>query len=232
MAESKSTLSIKDLAKKYISEVLIIFIGISISFLFDEWRDNRKDHETAHKNLTFLRSNLVKDTLILTGMMKMDRNLARSVEKLCYFKQDDEILDSINFYIDNSVTYMEFKANMMAYEEIKQNAQTSLIENDSLKIAFLSYYTSIVPYCNEWCTVEKTQILNELIPELSNYLPIVEDKFNVVSAKEKAKALKIKKVRNLMLTNLGYKQATINAMDLTKNMAKKLIKRIDKVLEK
>ena len=62
MEERKSKNIFKVILEKYVSEILVIFIGISISFLFDEWRDNRRDDETVEKHLTFLRANLVSGT--------------------------------------------------------------------------------------------------------------------------------------------------------------------------
>ncbi|MBU6341311.1 MAG: hypothetical protein KGS48_07455, partial [Bacteroidetes bacterium] len=169
MTENKAKQSIINALKKYLFEVLTIFIGISISFLFDEWRENRKDEEIARKNLIFLRSNLVQDTLILTGMTEIGKASIYSINKLIYFNKDSEISDSLNAYIDKAAGYLDFKPNQMAYEEIKQTGNTSLIKNDTLKRSFLSYYTIIAPYSVEWCAVDKNQTMTQLVPEMSNY---------------------------------------------------------------
>ena len=96
MTEKNAGPRLKNALKKYVSEILIIFIGISSSFLFDEWRENRKDDETAKKHLTILRANLIQDTFLLTGMIDIGKKLVKSVNKLTYFKLDAEISDSIN----------------------------------------------------------------------------------------------------------------------------------------
>jgi len=228
MAKTKQ--SIRDLLKKYISEVLIIFIGISISFLFDEWRNNRKDDETIQKHLTVLRTNLIQDTLVLTGMIENGIKLVQSTNKLIYFKVDSEISDSIDYHIDNAASYLVFKSNQTAYEEIKQTGQTNLIKNDSLKRAFLSYYTLVVPYCNEWTTVDKTQTMTALIPEMSIYFPVVPDTLNIVPPQEKIKSLRLRKLRNLLLTSAAYKKESINTLIFTKGYAKNLLKRTEREL--
>lgn len=109
----------KVILEKYISEILVIFIGISISFFFDEWRESRRDDETIRKHLTFLRKNLVEDTLQLTIWTNQGNLLINSINKLAYFKSDSEIQDSINFHIDKAASYLFFKPNQMAYEEIR-----------------------------------------------------------------------------------------------------------------
>ncbi|ADB39066.1 hypothetical protein [Spirosoma linguale] len=232
MEESKTKNSIRDILGKYISEILVIFIGISISFFFDEWRDNRKDDETVKKHLTFLKTNLAEDTLKLTTYINHGNRLVNSINKLAYFKKDSEITDKIDFYIDNAASYLAFKSNQMAYEEIKQTAHTNLIKNDSLRTLFLSYYTVKIPYCTEWCKIDEIHTMTQVIPEMSIYFPVVVDSLNLVSSQEKVKALRLKKIRNLLLANSTYKKATMDAFISAKKAAINLLKEIDDELKK
>lgn len=164
-------------------------------------------------------------------MIDIGKKSVHSINKLIYFKHDSEISDSINAHIDKAAGYLDFKPNQMAYEEIKQTGNTSLIKNDTLKRSFLSYYTFVTPYCNEWTAVDKMQTMTQLIPEISIYFPVVVDTSNVVSVQEKIKSLKIRKVRNLLIMNAAYKQEVINTFMFTKEAAKKLLKRIDDALK-
>ncbi len=232
MEEKKTKYSFKVILEKYVSEILVIFIGISISFFFDEWRENRRDEETIKKHLTFLRTNLIQDTIQLTGMINYGNQFVKSTGKLTYFKHESEITDSISFHIDNAASYLTFKPNQMAYEEIRQTAHTNLINNDSLKVLFLSYYTSIIPNCIEWCKVDETHTMTQLIPEMTLYFPVVIDSSNIISSSEKAKALRQKKVRNLLITNAAYKKATINIFAFTKKYTIHLLKKVDEELNK
>jgi hypothetical protein len=232
MEERKKNHPLKVILEKYISEILVIFIGISISFFFDEWRENRSNDETIKKHLTVLRTNLVQDTLKLTFMINNGNKFVKSINKLTYFKLDSEITDSLNFHIDNTASYLAFKSNQMAYEEIRQTAHTNLIKNDSLRTLFLSYYTAIIPYCAEWCKVDETHTMTQLIPEMSIYFPVVVDSLNIVSSQEKAKFLRLKKMRNLLLTNAAYKKEAINVFVFTKKATINLLKKVDVALKK
>ena len=232
MEERKEKRLFKVILEKYISEILVIFIGISISFFFDEWRENRRDDEIVKKHLTVLRTNLVQDTLKLTIMIKHGSKLVNSINKLTYFKRDSEIKDNISFHIDNAASYLVFKPNQMAYEEIRQTAHTNLIKNDSLKTLFLSYYTSTIPYCTEWCKVDETHTMTQLIPEMSIHFPVVIDSLNIVSSQEKIKALRLKKLRNLLLANAIYKKEAITTFVATKKATINLLKKVDDELKK
>ena len=227
MEERKNKSHFKNTLKKYISEILVIFIGISISFFFDEWRDSKEDEEIIKKHLTILRTNLIQDTLNLTLRIKSGNKLVSSINKLTYFKSDSEIIDSIDFYIDKAASYSYFKPNQMAYEEIKQTGHTNLIKNDSLRTLFLYYYTSIIPFSTEWCKIDETHTMTQLIPVMSIYFPVVADTSNAITSQEKIKALRLKRIRNLLLANCVYKKEAINTFVSTKIVTVALLKKVD-----
>jgi hypothetical protein len=232
MSEQPTNRKLKDTVLQYVFEIIVIFIGISISFLFDEWRDNRKDRELERKHLMDVKSNLQQDTFLLSQMMANSKIFANCSRKLATFKNDSEISDSLDFYIDNASSYSLLQTNHMAYEEIKQTGHSSLITNDSLKKFILQHYTLIIPYGEEWGNIDKNYTLTQIIPEMSNYFPVVSDTTNMVAASQKIKALRIQKLRNLLLNSATYKQEAEKVFTTTKIYSEKLIKRIEKELEK
>ena len=48
---------------KYLFEVLAIFVGITLSFMVDEWREDKQNREETVKALKMIREDLVQDTL-------------------------------------------------------------------------------------------------------------------------------------------------------------------------
>jgi hypothetical protein len=232
MSEQPTNRKLKDVLIPYLFEIIVIFIGISISFLFDEWRDNRKDRELERKHLMDLKSNLQQDTFLMSRMIEGGKDFVHSSRKLATFKNDKDILDSLDFHIDNAASYLLLKTNKTAYEEIKQTGHTGLITNDSLKKIILQHYTLVIPQGEEWGDIDKNYTMTYIVPEMSNYFPIVMDTTNMVSASQKVKALRIQKLRNLLLNNAIYKQETVKSFMRTKLYSEKLIKRIEDELKK
>lgn len=222
----------KDTLKKYLSEVVAIFIGISISFWFDEWRDARKDREMEQKILQNLKENLMQDTLLLGGTSRMLGIMIEGSEKLIHFKNDADITDSVSFYIDMAASYTGVLTNQTTYEEMKQTGSTRLIQDDTLKKAILGHYTTLIPYVNEWCEVDKAHTLTQLIPEMSNYFPVVIDTTGLVPAAQKVKALKTPKLRHLLITNLTYKKEAAKTIKMAGANTKRLLARVDKLLKR
>jgi hypothetical protein len=231
MSEQPKGFNINAIVKDYFSKIIVIFLGISISFWFDEWRAHRKAREMEQKMLLSLRSNLTQDTFMLGGTAKMGEDLIRGAHKLIAFKKDSEIIDSVSFFIDMACSYTGCLINQTTYEEIKQTNSTNLIQNDSLKQSILGHYTSLIPYAKEWCEIDKMHTMSHLIPEMSNYFPVVIDTFNLVSNAEKVNYLKTQKLKNLLLTNLAYKREAIKTLHFANARTKRLIANIDKVLE-
>lgn len=226
MLEQPTSKNFKNLFLKYIFEVMVIFLGISISFWFDEWRENRKDREMEHKHLIDLKNNLKQDTFLLSQLIRAGNTFVNSSHKLATFKNDTEIIDSLNFHIDNATSYLPLKTNQAAYEEIKQTGHTGLITNDTLKMFILQHYTLIVKNGEEWSEVDKNYTMTQIIPEMSNYFSVV-DATDIVSASQKIKALRLQKLRNILLNNTAYKQATTDVFKTTKIYSERLIKRIE-----
>ncbi len=166
MSEQLTSKKFKDVLLKYVFEIMVIFLGISISFWFDEWRDNRKDREMERKHLIDLKNNLKQDTFLLSQLIKAGHTFVNSSRKLATFKNDADILDSLNFHIDNASSYMPIRTNQAAYEEIKQTGHTGLITNDSLKMLILQHYTLIVNQGEEWSEVDKKFILKSSLKGL------------------------------------------------------------------
>lgn len=225
------TNTFKDALKKYFSEVIVIFIGISISFWFDEWRDNRKDREVEQKILQNLKENLAQDTLLLGQTSQRVNAIINDAEKLIRFKQDADILDSVNVYIDMAGSYTGILINQTTYEEMKQTGNTRLIQNDTLKKAILGHYTGLIPYVNEWCEVDKTHTMTQLLPEMSAYFPVVNDTMNLVNPSQKVQSLKTPKLKYLLVTNLAYKKEAAKAIKIANASTRSLIAKIDKALK-
>jgi hypothetical protein len=224
--------SLQSTIKKYLSEIVAIFLGISISFWFDEWRDNRKDREMEQKILQNLKENLVQDTIFLGGTIELGENMVKGAEKLITFKEDKEVVDSVNTYIDMAASYTGWLVNQTAYEEMKQTGKTTLIQNDTLKKAILGHYTGLVPYVKEWCEIDKTHTMTQIIPEMSHYFPVVIDTMGWVTPAQKVKLLKTPKLKYLLLTNVMYKKETIKSLKMANANTKRLINKIDKALKK
>lgn len=80
------TTTIKNALQKYLTEIITIFIGISISFWFDEWRSTQKDREMEQKLLLSLKENLMQDSFQLFHTIPRMNGMLYSVQQLIQFQ--------------------------------------------------------------------------------------------------------------------------------------------------
>jgi Family of unknown function (DUF6090) len=224
--------SITTILLKYLSEIVIIFLGISMSFWFDEWREKRKDQEMEQKILHGLKDNLIRDTMMLSQMQLHADSFINCSTKLLALKPEKNVEDSLDIYLKTAATYMSFNATETTYEEIKQTGRTSLIQNDTLRKGIIQHYTVYLGLCNEWCAADKANTETQLMPEMLNHFSIVADTISPIPKAQKLKALKSRKFRNLLLANITYKQGVLRVVGYTLDNSKKNIRRINKVLNK
>lgn len=155
--------------KYIISEVLLIFIGISLSLYFDQWRSNRSNEKKEKELLAQLVQAVQRDTVHLNDLIRDNEATSFRMTYLI----DSARLDSspsgktiLNLaYINH---FFPFKPDFSAFENIKQEGIT-LISNQDLRISIIQYY--------EQMTEQKEWTENILDGHFTQLNPYIIDEF-------------------------------------------------------
>jgi hypothetical protein len=138
--------------KYVVGELLLIFIGISLSLYFDEWRTNRTERKREMELLTQLTHAVQSDTSRINWMIKINEE---------YYKQMTYLIDTGRFEIQptkKTINYLSriewffiFKPDLSAYENIKQEGFT-IISDPSIKEDMVHYYQEMadLTFWTEW----------------------------------------------------------------------------------
>ena len=132
---------------KYIYEVLAIVIGITLSFMVDEWREERQNREIENTYLINLRSDLVQDTSFFTLMISRDSqsvNDGIKLRKVLY--QNDSVNNPENFIVSTQFIgrLIAVEAINTTFVEIQNSGMLKLIKNDSLRRNLIAYHEDIL----------------------------------------------------------------------------------------
>jgi hypothetical protein len=73
---------------KYIFEILVIFIGITISFLFESWRNDREGRLETKKQLTLLRNDLGRTK---AWIEQIDSNYNETISNISHLKNGKDL---------------------------------------------------------------------------------------------------------------------------------------------
>jgi len=123
-----------------ITELFIIFIGVSLAFALQNWSDNNRNKDATHKILLEIKNGLEKDIEDLDINLKGHQSSIRAAQFYTAVLQDSmPITDSIfyhYFYITRDYISIQ---NRTGYETLKSRG-LELIESDSLRKNIISLY--------------------------------------------------------------------------------------------
>ena len=126
--------------KKYLFEVLSIFIGISLAFGLNKWNEDRRDAHSESKILSEMGHGLKLD---LTDINQNLMGHRQGIESCDFFRQliNNETVpkDSLNF--EYFILWRDFISiqNKTGYESLKSKG-LELIQNDSLRFDIVELY--------------------------------------------------------------------------------------------
>lgn len=123
----------------YAGELIIIFLGITLSWKFEEWRQNIQERELEKLHLMNLNSNLETDSTTMTREL-LDMN--ESVRRLNALEKEIESKgsDSLGHYIQSMIIVAEFHPNDSEFEVIKSTGEIGLILDDTLRREIMTLY--------------------------------------------------------------------------------------------
>lgn len=123
----------------YAGELIIIFLGITLSWKFEEWRQNNQERESEKLHLMNLESNLETDSTTMTREL-VDMN--ESVRRLKALEKAIETrkTDSLGHYVRSMIIVAEFHPNDSEFEVIKSTGEIGLILDDTLRREIMTLY--------------------------------------------------------------------------------------------
>ncbi|HEU5289075.1 MAG TPA: hypothetical protein VFU05_00435 [Cyclobacteriaceae bacterium] len=135
--------------KYIISEVLLIFIGISLSLYFDQWRANRASDKKEKELLAQLIPAIQRDTAHLNVLINVNNNIANKMTYLIDSGRfEDKPSKKTILYLAHINYFYPCKPDFSAFENIKHEG-ISLISNQDLRISMIKYY-ELMTQQKEW----------------------------------------------------------------------------------
>jgi hypothetical protein len=124
----------------FLLEIVSVFIGITIAFGLDNWKESKKSREAEIKTLIELRSGLQSDL----RDAKIDMDIFNDASKACrVYEQNFEStavnVDSLKHYSDYLINAATFVSNSSAYETLKSRGLET-VTNDSLRLQIAELY--------------------------------------------------------------------------------------------
>ena len=214
--------------KKYLIELLVIFVGISASFLVDEYREDIEIGRQVRKSLHSLKNELNSDVKDLKGLIS---NIDSTDEHFSYILNFESISIVDKIVLDKAwqavTTPRGGKLNLSVYSAMEASGIIYKIEDDSIRSEILDLYQNGYEWYHHVIDYDLTHIqkMDDII--LKDFVLLTDNKsWNLDWNKDSnvEQMLNNNELRNYIAANRGTK-------NIMKNRAERLIGRIEKVTQ-
>ena len=213
--------------KKYLIELIVIFVGISASFLVDEFREDLEIDKQVRKSLYSLKKELNNDIMHLKNLIKNIENSDNQFSFILNLEFSQSLKDSILDKAWQTVTTPRGgKLNLSVFNAMEASGIIYKIDNDSIRGEILDLYQNGYERYHHVIDYDLTHIqkMDDII--LKNFsLRVDNTSWNLDWSKKSNidQIVKNSELRNYIAANRGTK-------NIMKMRAKALIKNIKKVV--
>lgn len=219
----------------FLAETAILILGISISFLLNEWRLNRQARHEQVELLKDFQKNLKTDSVTVASIAKNLEAQMKASDYLLKLPADAVFSDSVAYNLLVTLNYAPFTPTQITYEEMKSLGTSNLIENDTLARGIIRLYEVIYKGVLEWTDIDGAHIKERLIPYTSDNFPFARNlNYSALDQGSKQRfmaELRKDKFLYIMQYLLIYKASTKVVYDNTFNALTELLSSIESELK-
>jgi hypothetical protein len=126
-----------------LGEIVLIFFGISLSLLFDEWRTSRFDKAQERQLLYLIRESVLADIDQLDYNIKVCKKAISMRDYLISsLPASPRITDSISLAYSWMGTHPSFRPQLTGYKNLEASGLYS-ISDEKLRMDIIEYYTRV-----------------------------------------------------------------------------------------
>ncbi len=152
----------------------MIVAGIMVSFLLNEWRQDRQDQQDEQQLLHDLRDDLRQDSLAMSiELHDLEWILARS-ERLKTHSQYPIPEDSLLQYLGPPLSYFTAPFQEVTYQAMRATRSAALIRDDALLKDIFNLYEQRYFMLREMASIDKHMVLDRMFPVLERQLFLLD----------------------------------------------------------
>ncbi len=159
---------------EYLIDVLIVVVGVSISFALNEWRNDRNDTETAVYFHQSIAEDLIADSTILHGQIEFLEIVLNSADSAMNYKGEkieQKHVNSLLMQFNSSAMPM----NDIAFKEMYQSGKADEFIDQSILKDLNRLYNVSYPVAREWQMLEKNSVMNTFLPIINSRFPFAKN---------------------------------------------------------
>jgi hypothetical protein len=174
------------------AELIILILGISLSFLLNEWRVNSAEKKMEKELLTQFRDNLILDSLSLSVQVESLEARTKAARHLLAIEENTAYNDTTARNLILMLNFGGFYPTDITYQEMRSLGNSRLIKDKELLQEMIQLYESDYDLVAEWANTDRAFLLNDLMPYVNRTLPFARQfRYNTMSAAKKRQLMKL-----------------------------------------
>lgn len=126
--------------QRYALELLIVFLGVSLSLLAENWRQNRVDDRSQYDSLARLHTDMLLEQGDMRGNVLTAERGLRSARWLAENTEGQHAADSVSTALTNVGSCSFFVPYSTEYTALKSSGRLSLLRDDDLRNNIVRLY--------------------------------------------------------------------------------------------
>jgi hypothetical protein len=210
---------------KFLKEILVVILGVSISFLVDKCKNDRQDEAIIQSLTHNMILDLEKDSIQLYDMLTGSIEAYENVEILYQNIETPERLGDSLFLKTRRISFSSiFVPNNITYEEMKQNGYFKLFKNSKTKRKIFDLYTNDYEDLKVVNSKVADLLDNEIYPYFHKFLPFTKDnQLNHRQQKQLLALFRENYFKNLVKNSLADKKMNVEYYQTTSNKVTELL---------
>lgn len=196
----------------FFAELVILIVGISASFLLNEYRIGQKERVMEQEMLVNFQKNLVVDSMRLSSNIAVLEKQLEFAEKLLT-SEKGVYSDSLFIHTVSLLNYAPFSSNDLTYRQMESTGTSNLIRNEDLMNKLVGLYENGFETVVLWSNIDGDHVKGRVIPFVEDNFPFVKG-LNYPSAdastkRSFVKAVQSDKFMHLIQFGQSYKASTL-----------------------
>ncbi len=217
--------------KYFLAELMILIIGISVSFALNEYWQQKREEKQEVQLLKSFKTNLINDSTVLSTGGEFMESQVESARRLILLGEKASFTDSIALDVVTLLSYIPFNPEDITYQEMKSLGTSHIIQNDSLSKEIIGLYERSYENTQEWCRIDADHVKDKLIRYTIEHFPFAPNlDFKALKPNKKREFMRLiltDEFKQMVQWGMLYKQSTKIQFDQGLVSIRSIIEKID-----
>ncbi len=211
---------------RYVLELLVIIVGIMVSFLLNEWRQSIRDRDKEQRLLHDLHADLRQDSIAIQDELADLERIMHSSQRLHAHPVRNVPLDSVVAVLGPVLSYSIIPFHQVTYREMLATGDAELLRDDQLLRDIMELYERHYFMIRELGEIDERIVLDRMFP-VSNRTVLFEQP----DTASMNTLMRDVEWRNLLNLSMFFKSRIIEDLKEQLDRIDRIMRRIEKEME-